>query len=132
MIKSPVIARKKDSDTMFRLVVSYIIVCCNKDIRIPACFCFDGCSIPRALWRICGHPLSPRYLAAALVHDWLYKIKGQHDWGYDMTRLEVDELFYDMLRADGVGWIKANLLYRGVRTGGWLSFRKYTPIFTEE
>ena len=32
-------------------------------------FTFDGASIPRALWRICGHPLEVPRVAAALAHD---------------------------------------------------------------
>lgn len=40
---------------------------------IKAGFVFDGASIPRFLWRLCGHPLEAPRIAAALIHDWLYR-----------------------------------------------------------
>ena len=33
----------------------------------------DGASIPRFLWRICGHPYQVPRAYAALLHDWLYR-----------------------------------------------------------
>ena len=41
-------------------------------VRVAIGFAFDGCSIPRALWRVCGHPMEVPRVAAALAHDWLY------------------------------------------------------------
>ena len=41
-------------------------------VRVAVGFAFDGCSIPRALWRVCGHPMEVPRVAAALAHDWLY------------------------------------------------------------
>ena len=130
MLVSPVIARRLNHNRQYRIVVSYILVFGGLSVRVPSGFCFDGASIPRVLWRL-FHPMQPRFLAAALVHDWLYKIKGVHDWGHDMTRKEVDLLFYHMLRTDGVSLVKAQAMYRGVRAGGWLSFRKKSAEFTE-
>jgi len=132
MLNSPVFKRKKDSKAFQVLIISYIEIFRGLRLFVPDGFCWDGASIPRVLWRLYGHPLTNKYQAAAVVHDWLYKIKGEYDWGYSMTRKEVDQLFYHMLRADGVGFIKARMLYRGVRAGGWMSFRKKSPTFTEE
>jgi hypothetical protein len=36
-------------------------------------FTFDGASIPRSLWRVCGAPMEIPRIAAALIHDWLYR-----------------------------------------------------------
>ena len=41
-------------------------------IRVRNGFVYDGASIPRLLWRLCGHPLEAPRIAAALAHDWLY------------------------------------------------------------
>lgn len=43
------------------------------EIWVREGFRFDGASIPRMLWRLCGHPLEAPRLAAALAHDWLYR-----------------------------------------------------------
>jgi len=40
---------------------------------VPAGFRTDGASIPRFLWRICGHPMATRRFPAAVIHDWLYE-----------------------------------------------------------
>ena len=43
------------------------------EIRIREGFTFDGASIPRSLWRLCGAPMEIPRIAAALIHDWLYR-----------------------------------------------------------
>jgi hypothetical protein len=139
MLTSPVIKRRKESDRQYVLVVSYILPTYysnsnDKEYRltVPAGFVFDGASIPRFFWRIAGHPMLPRYIAAAVVHDYLYGLLGPYDNGYEMTRKEADLLFYDMLRTDGVSWLKANEMYYAVRAGGWKGFRKKYNRYTEE
>ena len=32
----------------------------------------DGASIPRFLWRLCGHPMEAPRLYPAIIHDWFY------------------------------------------------------------
>ena len=97
MLNSPVFKRKKDSKAFQVLIISYIEIFRGLRLFVPDGFCWDGASIPRVLWRLYGHPLTNKYQAAAVVHDWLYKIKGEYDRGYSMTRKEVDQLFYHML-----------------------------------
>lgn len=75
----------------------------------------DGASIPRALWRVLGHPFAGDVIAAALAHDVLYAT-------HYTTRAEADRLFYDRLLANGVGRVKAWSLYAGVRAGGWATW----------
>lgn len=41
-------------------------------IRVSAGFEFDGCSVPRSLWWLCGNPMEVPRVAAALAHDFLY------------------------------------------------------------
>ena len=43
------------------------------EIWIREGFTFDGASIPRSLWRVCGAPMEIPRIAAALIHDWLYR-----------------------------------------------------------
>jgi len=74
----------------------------------------DGASIPRFFWRIVGGPFSGRYIAAALIHDQLYKAQGS---GL-MHRKEVDNIFKRAMLSCGVSQWKAKVMYRAVRMGG--------------
>ena len=44
----------------------------NFTFTVPAGTTTDGASIPRFLWRVCGHPLEAPRVYAAMLHDWLY------------------------------------------------------------
>lgn len=82
-------------------------------IRVPKFFQYDGASIPPAAWQTIGTPFQPRFMAAAVFHDWLYHT---HQIGKDDT----DELFYDLLVASGVNKVKASLMLAAVETfGNW-------------
>ena len=71
----------------------------------------DGASIPRLLWRVLGHPFEADTIGAAVRHDYAYQT-GR------VPRKDADAAFYDNLRADGVGAVKARLFYFGVRMFG--------------
>ncbi len=62
---------------------------------------------------------------AAVVHDYGYQHDGRYIGHPQRTRKEVDVLFYDLLRASGVGGFRARSLYWGVRAGAWNAWRKY-------
>ena len=47
-------------------------------------FVFDGASIPRLLWFAAGDPMQPPRVAAALVHDWLYRTGILPKWKADL------------------------------------------------
>ncbi len=80
---------------------------------VPAGFVCDGASVPRWAWTAIGHPLSGRFLRAAVLHDWGYRHPAEGD-----TRATVDRRFFQGLRADGVGRVRAALMYAAVRVGG--------------
>lgn len=84
-------------------------------MQIRGGFPFDGCSIPRVLWRVFGHPLQGLALPAALVHDALYATQA-------LPRHVADRLFYELLLANGVNRAKAWAMYQGVRLGGWAAW----------
>ena len=81
--------------------------------HVPAGLVCDGASIPRLLWWFIGSPFTGRYREAAIFHDAYYK---EH---CGRTRKQVDKMFYEKMRQDGVGWMKANSMYYGVRVFGW-------------
>lgn len=87
-------------------------------IRVKAGYESDGASIPRAAWRVAGHPFE-EVLGAALVHDILYDTEW---WPRDKT----DDCFRDLMKACGVGPIRRGIIYRAVRLGGGFTWKKHT------
>lgn len=81
-------------------------------ITVPAGFVTDGASIPRILWRVCGHPMSTKRLPAAVLHDWLYYSIT------DFTRAEADQAYRDGLINLGFPRWKATLEYYALRLFG--------------
>lgn len=88
-------------------------------VEAPAGFVFDGASIPAILFLRDIFPHGGRKMFAACLHDWLYRTKSG-------TREEADAVFYRAMRANGVGKIQAEVLYRGVRLGGWWAWGRNT------
>lgn len=74
---------------------------------IPEGFEFDGASIPRFFWSYIGHPFSPRFVKASLIHD--YMCNGQFD------RKIADRKFKELLKEAGVPSWKASIMYSAVR-----------------
>lgn len=82
-------------------------------IKVPKFFQFDGASIPPLAWQIIGSPFHPRFMTAAVFHDWLYHT-------HQIDREASDELFYELLIASGVRKTKAVLMKGAVESfGGW-------------
>lgn len=73
----------------------------------------DGASIPRFLWRVCGHPMSTVRLPIAIVHDAIYDGTLR---GY--TRKQADAIFRDALVERGHPKWKASLEYTVLRWFG--------------
>lgn len=82
----------------------------GRPIVVPVGFETDFASIPRPLQGIldADNDVAP----AATIHDFLYSSMLR-------IRSEADSLFFQALRANGVGWLRARLLWAGVRSGGW-------------
>jgi len=111
----------------WRLEESYSYQDGANEITVPDGFEFDLASIPRALWWL----ISPFDLsiAAPLLHDYLYQHEGSPPPGSidpprTYSRAETDQLFRHVMEMEGVpGW-RRSLAYAGVRTFGWLGWRK--------
>lgn len=84
-------------------------------IRVPAGCETDFASIPRVLWNIL--PPVGRYGKAAVVHDFLYRTKGE------ATRAQADRVFLEGMTALDVGVLTRTLMYLGVRVGGRSSYK---------
>jgi len=74
-------------------------------------FVFDGASIPRFLWRVCGHPLEVPRVAAALAHDWLYA-------AHVTDRATADAIYREICRMVCIIWLRRSLEYRTIRLVG--------------
>jgi len=77
-------------------------------IIIEEGFISDGASIPEFLYPLFD---KENYLFPAIVHDWLY-FTGNN------SRRKSDRIFYELLRKQGVGYIRSNLMYLAVRIFG--------------
>jgi hypothetical protein len=88
-------------------------------IEVPAGFVTDLASVPRILW-----PLLPpfgRYTGAAVVHDWLY---SEHRLGHGhFARCNADSILLEAMIDLNVGRVTRNLVWIGVRLGGWWAWR---------
>ena len=88
-------------------------------IEVKAGFVFDGASIPRALWRLCGHPLEAPRIAAALAHDWIYASRA-------CARADADAIYREICRMVGIAWICRNNEYEVLRWFGWIAWNGHT------
>ncbi len=83
-----------------------------KVIKVPKNFICDLASIPRALWSI--FPKHGKYIRAAIIHDFLYRLK-------EIDRKLADKVFYEVMLLDKVPKWKAYSFYRFVRTFGGIA-----------
>ena len=83
--------------------------------RIPGDFETDGCSIPRFFWRLIGHPMDEKYIAAAVIHDalWRQALAGEQTFSY------ANWVFRDALRSSGVWWWRRTAMWLAVTLNGW-------------
>ena len=67
---APLLSPNKDGT--WTLMADWRVWINNRFVTIPCGFTTDGASIPRFLWRVCGHPMEVPRLYLAIIHDWLY------------------------------------------------------------
>lgn len=99
-------------------------------VSVPEGFVTDFASIPRVLWNVL--PPTGGYGKAAVVHDWLYQQRGvqcalpngQTVVRY-VDRAEADATLLEAMVVLGVGRVTRQLIYRGVRVGGWVTWNRY-------
>lgn len=93
-------------------------------IKIFPGFIFDGASIPRALWRLCGHPFTSPRIAAALIHDWLYA-------SHFCDRELADKIYRDIQKMLGIGVIARNTEYFVLRLFGRAAWNSHDSFSQE-
>jgi len=88
-------------------------------ITVPAGFVFDGDSVPR-LPLVYMIAKGRAGLRAPCLHDYLYAHARR-----GTSRREADIMYWDAMRAWGVGWLWAVVHFLGVRLGGWVAWRRH-------
>jgi Protein of unknown function (DUF1353) len=94
--------------SMGKLLSSYAFV--DPDGKVwtaPKGLLTDGASIPQALWSIVGSPWTGLYRNAAVIHD-------QYCDSHSESWQAVHRVFYLGMLANGVGPIKAKIMYAAV------------------
>lgn len=96
-------------------------------VVVPAGFSTDLASIPRLV-----QPLIPKegkYNRPAVVHDWLYANGSIGPKGglvsRPVARATADAVLREAMASLLVDAERAELIYMGVRVGGWYPWRKY-------
>lgn len=87
----------------------------GKWFLVPAGFETDGASIPRSLWRVCGHPLQYPRVYAALLHDYIYGGGGRD---VCPTRADADAVYRDLLIDLGWGKVSSYTEFYALRLFG--------------
>ncbi len=111
-------------DDVIRLVHDFRIRYGGREWNMRHGFQSDGVSSPRGTWNIVAK-YEGDTLPGGLTHDANYA-------GELLPRVEADNLLYDMLRANGVSWLKAQAMYWAVRACGWSIWRQHTDESVQE
>lgn len=90
-------------------------------IRVPEGFETDLASIPRIFRRVI--PVNGDHRLAAVVHDYLYSLRGKLPNRAPITRKQADKVFLEAMIYLKVPRWKCWTMYRAVRAGGWASWR---------
>lgn len=112
-----------DDDIPYTLVQSldYDSAILGGVVTVPAGFVTDLASIPRIIQNLI--PKEGRYNRPAVVHDFLYRLGAYR--GAPIPRKTADQVLLEAMYAAGVDADRADVIYAGVRLGGWLPWRRY-------
>jgi len=84
--------------------------------EVPSGFLTDYASIPSIFWNIPGFDPEGPAKFPAVLHDYLYSIRGFGP--YFKSRPKCDALFLEAMESVGVGWLNRHLIYWSVRACG--------------
>jgi hypothetical protein len=116
--------KHESGEILIELLEALSVVTRFGNVTLPKGFVSDGASIPKLARAIVGSPFEFEYLAAAVIHDALYR-KGYYD---EITRAQADLIFRDLLWDTKVSFWKIPPFYAAVRAGGWCSYKKRDTI----
>lgn len=97
----------------------------GETVKVPEGFITDLASVPRGLWNL--FPKSGKYNKAAVVHDFLYRMRGRNPlfkaptniWQYRIYRKgDVDGIFREAMGVLGVNMVTRGVMWSMVRAFG--------------
>ena len=97
------------------LLTPYSAVWDDGKVDVPQGFQTDLSSIPRIARSII--PQIGDHNGPSVIHDWCYR----NHWE---NRSTSDSLFLEGMKVKGVNWLRRNIIYAAVRTGGWVTWNK--------
>lgn len=115
--EEPILVPNGDKYQLYKsLKIVYTYLGNTKAIRIPEGYITDGASIPRLFWEEIGSPYQPKFMLAAIIHDYLCEIyDGDIKNDYSKTsNTEMSELFFVLLIENEVDETKAELMHTAV------------------
>ena len=110
----------------YQLAQEYVVDSCGWRFVVPAGLVIDGASAPWFAWSF-GFLPDGLHRAGALVHDWLYALKGvicRCPACKPLTRKECDGVFHDLMVRAGVQAKRAGIMHCAVRWFGWLPWSR--------
>lgn len=115
----PVLRVGQNEDEWILETPLYYVTRAGEGLVVPPGFETDLASIPRILHAMI--PVNGRHRAAAILHDWLYETQLR-------SRAESDRLFLEAMADSGVRWTQRQVMYAGVRLGGWIAWSKRRTV----
>lgn len=107
-----------ENGDIFKLRRSMTYFIGDKSITVPKGFESDGASVPCFLWGLISPAVHPQTIAAAILHDYMYR---NHPEGW--TRYQADAIFYAISRTDGLPMFSAVVAWVGLRLFGGKAWR---------
>lgn len=105
----------RNGDDLWELLDPFVVRVDGNPWVIPAGFETDFASVPRlpVVYTIAGNVAHK----SALVHDYLYRLKG-------VSRKYADDVFFEAMKTEGVSSLRRNLMYSAVRVFGGPAYKK--------
>lgn len=107
------------SPTKYKMRSTLSFVGSTHTVTVSEGFVTDGASIPRAFYTLIGCPYNGQYIGSAIIHDALYNSRL-------LPKVDADRMFLEMLKDNGVGAVKRNLMYWAVKFFGKSSYNATT------
>jgi hypothetical protein len=108
------------SDSEVYLLDDYTVDTIIGRITVKRGFIFDGASIPKFAWSILGeNPFSGKIMAAAIIHDILYRI-------HYVKYLKANDVWDDLCKRNNVALTKRIIMTQILNAFGWIAYNRMT------
>lgn len=113
-IGQPLLVEEIEGQSRWRLMRNVIYETdAGPRVTAPAGMMTDFASIPRFVWSL-WPPYHPHYGKAAVVHDWMFKMRGCLS-GRTFTRRETNLIFLEAMKSLGASYFKRSTIFNAVQ-----------------